>query len=520
MAFYRRSIFILLVILSPSFSSAQVLPDKLKEFITGFPFSSIQCPKEVREFYSQNHYGFSWLAAQNKTVLLQLTKNIRSAESFGLSEEDYQPGLFKAYSAASFSPANEYDSLLAELKFTDAAIHFLHDVMMGNNPEPVSYDGLKYIPSCYNTAALLNAYLSSGRFSEMLTELEPREAEYLAVKLKLNLFQKTTAAENFKDAYVTASKNILGDNMLLTRLCQLGLINPGTLLLSEATLKTKLKEAQGLFSLLSDGILRSTTAEAMNVPVRARINELKLTLNTLRWLNCIKKEQHVVIVNIPSATLLLYEHGKPVMESRIIVGKRSTPTPTLSSTITEVILYPYWNVPYKIATRELLPAIKRNPGYIDANNYQVLNSNGKVVDPGSINWRSLSAGNFPYTIRQSTGCDNALGLIKLNFFNPFSVYLHDTPGKSLFGLNKRYFSHGSMRLEKAMELGRYILKENSVAIDTLTAKGCLKNQTPIIVPAEENIPVFVLYHTAWIDGGAVVKFYEDVYDRLSFGKKK
>lgn len=520
MTFHRRSIFILLVILFPSFVSAQAFPGKLKEFINGFSFSSIQYPKEVKEFYSLNNYEFSWLAKQNSSALSLLAKNIQSSETFGLVQEDYQPELFKAYSAVPFAPANEYDSLLAELKFTDAAIHFLHDVMLGNKTEPVSYDGLKYIPSCYNAGALLNVYLTLGRYTEMLAELEPKQAEYKAVKSKLNLFQQMIAADNFKDVYVTASKNISTNNPLLTRLYQLGFLSSDTLSLNEAAAKEKLKEAQKLFSLLSDGTLRSTTVQALNVPLQARIAELKLTLNTLRWLHCMKQEQHVVIVNIPSATLLLYEHDKPVMESRIIVGKRSTPTPTLSSTITEVILYPYWNVPYKIATRELLPHIKRNPGYINANNYQVLNSNGKVVDPGSVNWGSLSAGNFPYTIRQSTGCDNALGLIKLNFYNPFSVYLHDTPGKSLFGLNKRYFSHGCMRTEKAMELGRYILKENSIAIDTLTQKGCLKNQSPIIVPATEKIPVFVLYHTAWIDAAATVRFYDDVYNKALAIKNK
>lgn len=520
MAFHRRSIFFLLVILSPSFVGAQAFPGKLKEFINGFSFSSIQYPKEVKDFYSLNNYDFCWLAKQNSNNLSLLAKNIRAAETFGLAQEDYQPELFKAYSAVPFSPANEYDSLLAELRFTDAAIHFLHDVMMGNKTEPLSYNGLKYIPACYNAAALLNAYLSLGRFGELLAELEPKQAEYQAVKLKLNLFQKMAASDNFKDAYVIASKNVSTNKPLLTRLYQLGFLSSDTLLLNEAAAKAKLKEAQKLFSLLSDGTLRSTTVQVLNVPLQARIAELKLTLNTLRWLHCMKQEQHVVIVNIPSATLLLYEHDKLVLESRIIVGKRSTPTPTLSSTITEVILYPYWNVPYKIATRELLPHIKRNPGYINENNYQVLNGNGKVVDPGSVNWRSLSAGNFPYTIRQSTGCDNALGLIKLNFYNPFSVYLHDTPGKSLFGLNKRYFSHGCMRTEKAMELGRYILKENSIAIDTLTQKGCLKNQSPITVPASENIPVFVLYHTAWIDAEANLRFYEDVYNKFSVPKNK
>jgi len=112
-----------------------------------------------------------------------------------------------------------------------------------------------------------------------------------------------------------------------------------------------------------------------------------------------------------------------------------------------------------------------------------------------------------------------LGLIKLNFYNPFSVYLHDTPGKSLFMLNKRYFSHGCMRLEKAMETAHYILRDNQIAIDTLTAKECLKNQSPINVPATETIPVFVLYHPAWVDSAMKVIFYEDIYNKFPVIKR-
>jgi len=178
-------------------------------------------------------------------------------------------------------------------------------------------------------------------------------------------------------------------------------------------------------------------------------------------------------------------------------------------------LYPYWNVPNNIATQELLPKIKRDPDYLDENNYQVLNKQARVMNPYEINWQALSRNYFPYILRQSTGCDNSLGLIKLNFYNPFTVYLHDTPAKSLFDQNQRYFSHGCMRLQKAVEVAHYILRDNTIAIDTLTEKGCLKNQSPIIVPATEIIPVFVLYHTAWIDSAARVKFYRDVYNKFS-----
>jgi murein L,D-transpeptidase YcbB/YkuD len=271
---------------------------------------------------------------------------------------------------------------------------------------------------------------------------------------------------------------------------------------------------------LADGVLRTTSLRELNIPLSVRMKQLSLSVNYYRWLYCLVQNQSVIVVNIPAAYLKVYRDKSAFLEMRIIVGKPSTPTPTLASSVREVILYPYWHVPFSIKTKELLPAIQRNPGYIHAGNYQVLNSSGKILDPYSINWHALSANYFPYIIRQSTGCDNSLGLLKLNFYSPFGVYLHDTPKKNLFGLNKRYFSHGCMRMEKPMDLGHLVLKNNSIAIDTLEEKGCLRNQSPVTVKADENIPVLVWYNPAGIDSTGRVLFFEDVYKKFDWMKRK
>jgi murein L,D-transpeptidase YcbB/YkuD len=250
------------------------------------------------------------------------------------------------------------------------------------------------------------------------------------------------------------------------------------------------------------------------------MRQLNLSVNYYRWLNCLAQNQSVIVVNIPAAYLKVYQDNKVILEMRMIVGKLSTPTPTLASTVREVILYPYWYVPYSILSKELLPSIKRNPGIVESGNYQVLNSSGKMMNPNSINWSAMSAGNFPYTIRQSTGCDNSLGLLKLNFYSPFGVYLHDTPKKSLFALNRRYFSHGCMRMQKPLELGHLVLKNNMKAIDTLTVKGCLKSQAPVTVKADVQMPVIVWYNPAGVDSTGRVLFFEDVYKKFDWLRRK
>jgi murein L,D-transpeptidase YcbB/YkuD len=495
---------------------AQISSDSIKQFLASFSPSldDLHYGNLVKEFYRNNGFHTVWFTENSPRNIKALSNYIQNSPELGLRQQDYIPELPVRDSRTFLSPRNEKDSLLAEIKFTDAAIHFFHDVLLGNQPEPVSYNGLNYVPSCHNIPDLLNNYFKNNRFADLLNDVEPKQSEYRAVKNKLIFFREIATALNFKDAVILSKKVSNSNRPLLTRLYQLGIITSDTLSFSEEGLKEKIKTAQSLFSLLGDGVLRGSSLEALNVPLAVRIMELEYTLNTLRWLSCIKQSNHIIVVNIPSATLLLYEHGKIVLESKLIVGKKSTPTPTLCSNINEVILYPYWNVPTKIATQELLPAIKHNPGFLEANSFQVLNNRGRIINPESINWQALSRNNFPYAIRQSTGCDNSLGLVKLNFYNPYSVYLHDTPGKSLFLLNRRYFSHGCMRLEKAIEVTRYILKDNTIAIDTLEEKGCLKNQAPITVPASEIIPVFVLYHTAWVDAAANLSFYEDVYKKL------
>lgn len=243
-------------------------------------------------------------------------------------------------------------------------------------------------------------------------------------------------------------------------------------------------------------------------------------INAVRWLNCLQKNGKTIVVNIPSATLQVFEHDSVLLASNVITGKPSTPTPTLISEVTRVVLYPYWMVPHKIASRELLPLIKKHPGYLQENNFQVLNSAGRIITPSSIDWQALSAGYFPYTLRQSTGCDNSLGIIKLEFYSPYSVYLHDTPWKPLFLAPQRFFSHGCIRVEKAISLARLLLENNTIAIDSLINHQPPATHSSVYIKLPSPIPVIVLYNTAWPDSAGVIHYYKDVYDKLKFRKKQ
>ncbi|RYZ24689.1 MAG: hypothetical protein EOO10_20155, partial [Chitinophagaceae bacterium] len=408
------------------------------------------------------------------------------------------------------------DSIDTEVRIADAAIHFFTELKSGYQPVSLDYDGLKYSPVLGRLVPDLIKAMEAGNLAALFWQLQPKSTEYTKAIAKLNWFQGVVRQEDFKEVEIISSKADSANKPLVKKLWNLGFLDSVPLQPSKKQLLSAIKAAQQEFDLLSDGVLRSTSLEAFNVPVCKRMEEVKSALNTLRWLEDVKQTSPVLLLNIPSASFSVYEYGQLVLESRVIVGKKSTPTPTLSSTITEVILYPYWNVPHKIASRELLPLIKKNTGFLNLGNYQVLNKQGKVLNPYSIRWSALSAGNFPYVIRQSTGCDNALGLVKFNFYNPFTVYLHDTPNKLLFSSTRRFYSHGCMRVEKPVELAHYLLGNNGRAIDTLIKKGCVNQQSPIIVLPQKQLAVIVFYSTAWFSTDGSLRFYNDVYDKLNF----
>jgi murein L,D-transpeptidase YcbB/YkuD len=246
---------------------------------------------------------------------------------------------------------------------------------------------------------------------------------------------------------------------------------------------------------------------------QAKIKLLKKAANDYRWLNAVRSQQRIVLVNIPSAQLKVYEGSAVTLQMKIILGKVSTPTKTLSTYINQVTINPYWTVPKSIIVNEMLPKIQKDIQYLSNNRLSVLNESYKVLDPYQVNWDTIDLENFPYIIRQATGCENALGILKLEFDNPFSMYLHDTPEKQLFKNKNRFLSHGCMRMEKPIEMGRLLLDNNLKAIDTLDLTKCDLNLKPIFLPVTIKTPLIVWYSQVDFDSNNNLMFYKNVYNR-------
>lgn len=461
----------------------------------------------LQAFYTGKQESLFWMEPQNARARQKGWQVIEKAGGYGLNKADYHYQEILLLQANPGKLKTVVDSIQADFLYTDGVLRLISDIRYGRTPV-FNYNGLKSVPDRQELMQLLQKLLMVPDVDHFLAIHEPNTEPYKSMKAMLAAFEAVIQASAFQEESVVSGKIDETNKPLLVKLLQLGLLDSINAVTHKEVLES-LKQAQRLLDLQPDGRLGPLTMQALNVPLSNRVAALQKALNDLRWLHRFQADS-IAVINLPSASLYVYAQQHLVYESRLVVGKKSTPTPTLSSSIHEVILYPYWTVPYSIATKELLPNIKRNVGYLSANNFQVLNKQGKVIDPHTIDWQGLNAANFPYTIRQSTGCDNSLGIVKFNFHNPFAVYLHDTPSKGLFALKKRYFSHGCMRLEKPIELAELLLQKEKETVKRMTEQ-CLRDQKPTVFKLEKPLSIAVLYNTVWYDKRGNVFFYDDMY---------
>jgi murein L,D-transpeptidase YcbB/YkuD len=239
-----------------------------------------------------------------------------------------------------------------------------------------------------------------------------------------------------------------------------------------------------------------------------------VNLERLRWFPDTIKDIELILVNTANFQLDFIQKLDTVLSSKVIVGKSYHSTPQFSALMSYIVFSPTWTVPTSITRNELVPKIKKDPRYLAKNNMKLLNSSGKTVDPSSIDWAKVSARSFPYTVRQEPGENNSLGLVKFMFPNQNSVYIHDTPSRSLFEREDRALSHGCIRIQKPFDFAKILLSHDSNWTDEKirTAMHQTKEQ---IVNLNRKIPVAIIYLTYWSDSRGNLYFRKDIYDRDS-----
>lgn len=240
-----------------------------------------------------------------------------------------------------------------------------------------------------------------------------------------------------------------------------------------------------------------------------KVQQLEINMDRWRSETADRMDNHVWI-NIPAFMFYVFERDTLIMDSRIIVGTPVNPTPIFSSKIECFTIFPYWYMPRKIAVNEYLPVIKKDTTFITRNNFDVLDRSGRTVKLSTIDWKKYNANNFPFVLRQREGKENALGIIKFVFDNPYAVYLHDTNAKRLFKNQIRAYSHGCIRLEKAVEFAHYIIGNKRTTLTDHHLDKYLQTQKRVTVSLLKEMPIHIRYITAEVRNGSLV-FYKDLY---------
>ena len=471
------------------------------------------------DVYARNQFQPAWTRLEQVAELLEA---IKAVETDGLNPADYHVEQVQAgyQLLRSGEPVAADDRAELDLLFTDSLIRLGYHERFGKvnpytlDPEWNFRRGANDIDAAEETLAAINstsllaslkAQFPRGPFYERLRKGLARYRQIMANGGWPEFPDGPTLRPGAQDERVA----VLAQRLAITGDLPTGGFVPGDDVYGEL-LEAGVRHFQRRHGLDADGIIGPSTARALNVSVEDRVRQLKVNLERTRWVFDDISDDFI-LVNIAGFAAYVVRDGEVVWQTRVQVGKPFHKTPVFRDEMKYVVFNPTWTVPYSIATRDILPNVQANPGYIAERNFDVRNRNGDLVDPGSVDWSQLSRGNFPYTLVQRPGPDNALGRVKFMFPNEHAVYLHDTPSKHLFGRAERAFSAGCIRVENPFEFAEILLGRDGWTQERF--KAVLDSGDTKTAFLSEPLPVLLLYWTAQVDEDGVVQFFQDIYDR-------
>jgi murein L,D-transpeptidase YcbB/YkuD len=287
---------------------------------------------------------------------------------------------------------------------------------------------------------------------------------------------------------------------------------PATTLRSEYDRKLveavkRFQTAQGLHA---DGVIGTATRDWLNVTPAQRAGVLALNIQRLRLLP--GKLSTGIMVNIPEYSLVYYLNGNEVLASRVIVGRPDRKTPMMSSALNNVVVNPPWNVPPTLARKDILPKVWNDPGYLERHGYTVMRgwNSKEAIDPGMVDWATITPSNLPFRFQQAPGAQNSLGRYKFNMPSSDAIYLHDTPNHNLFQKDARALSSGCVRVNKASELANMLLQD--AGWNDSRISDALKEGDTRYVNIRQNIPVNLYYLTAFVGADGRTQYRTDIYN--------
>lgn len=462
--------------------------------------------------------------AKWKPLADTLISIFKDARYYGLIPDDYHYNKIKELSETWFNAKDSvYDAFAiarAEILLMDACYKFGAHLNKGRfYPDSLMLEwNPKKLDS--NWVSIINYGLQTGNIRAAFDSLEPQHEGYKFLKVELKKF----ILENDSLQWDSISFANVTDTVLFYRQLKRRLMITGeydSLVKGNDSVKIAkaIKKFQPKFNLEPDGKLGKYTRQALGYDKEKIIRQMEMALERWRW-EPREFPKKYFWVNIPSADLHIWEYDKKekrdtlVLMSNVVVGKPETPTPhAVKSKINYMLVYPYWNVPYSIAWKEILPMVQRDTSYLRKKGFECVDYKGRVMDISKMKWKKYSKDYLPFKFRQRIGGDNSLGICKFNFHNKYGIYMHDTNSKKYFKTFYRYQSHGCIRLEKFVETAKFLIRDDTLKLPYDTLMDYFLTPTQRQISIKKPVPIFVKYYTVRADDSTGLHMYIDIYRR-------
>jgi murein L,D-transpeptidase YcbB/YkuD len=472
----------------------------MERYITNRQLGDKKIARRIRSFYNARNYQYAWfstngLTEQSRFFWNQYDYAVTHLKDTSLVNSNFYKQAEKYLNQEKMT-ANTKDSLIlhTEFGFTEHFIRFINSTYEKGyvkRKEQEKFIPIKKVDPLALADSILTKKHKDEKYYEDVNEM------YAGLKKNLQLYYTLAKAGGWPSivANKTALKTGVEDASIpaIKKRLQLTADMPGTdsSRLFTDTLELAVKKFQLRHGYKQDGIITAGLVKDMNVPAIQRLKEILVNMDRMRWLPQ-KPVGNLIIVNLPEFMLHVYDGNKKVFDMVVVVGKVGNNTMMFNGDLNQIYFSPYWNVPQSIIKSEIMPAMARNPNYLAGKNMEQIGGG----------------------IRQKPGPGNALGKVKFIFPNSFNMYFHDTPSKSLFGRDKRAFSHGCIRLSEPQKMAEWLLRNDP---DWTTEKivSAMNQTTEKGVRLKEAVPVFIIYYTAWVDDAGHLNFRDDVYQHDS-----
>jgi len=480
----------------------------------------------VNSYYEKNNYEAIWC---NNEQLLPISDSllsfIKEARLYGLFPNDYHyavlTNITERFAADTAAVGDRRDAALwskADILLTDAFFTISKHLNIGR----LKPDSMYLRPDSVLTDEFYFTQIKQLRqgktISEIFHALEPVHEGYVELKRAVKSFLDSANLQK-KFTYVSYPyrDSIVFVQSLTKRLQEEGLLSWQLKDAADtAQLKAALIKLQQNKKLTVDGKFGAQVVRYLNNTDAEKFKRIAINLDRYKALPQQMPERYVW-VNLPSYQLQLWDMDTMRFESRVVVGKPNTRTPLLTSRISDLVVYPQWTIPNSIIMKEIVPALRKDPGYLAKKGYMLMTWEGEEVDPYTIDWTKYKKG-IPFRIVQGSGDDNALGIMKFNFPNKYSVYLHDTNQRYLFKNDKRALSHGCVRVQEWEKLTYYISSLDSTNYEddpsrmvSDSIRVWLDRKEKHVLKVKSKLPVYFRYFTAAGKNGKLV-FFEDIYN--------